>query len=162
MARFFPMAEKTQIGRPMVRLQSDRATLALDDAKLDPPLGYRPLAWVGLIANALVLPLVLAYILWTPTWRTTNIAVGAGAVLPTAIVGIVASVALLRWRHWGQILAIVALSLGLAVSVPYGIVRLVLEPADRPILLVLAPLLWLSSLAALLYWCRPVVRRYLC
>jgi hypothetical protein len=161
MARFFPMAEKTQIGRPMVRLQSDSASLALDDAKLDPPLGYRPLAWAGLIANVLVLPLVLAYILWTPTWRITNIAVGAGAVLPTAIVGIVASVALLRWRHWGQILAIVALSLGLAVSLPYGIVRLVLEPADRPFLLALAPLLWFFILAALLYWCRPVVRRYL-
>ena len=71
------------------------------------------------------------------------------------------SVALLRWRHWGQILAIVALSLGLAVSVPYGIVRLVLEPADRLLVLTFAPLLWLSNLAALLFWCRPVVRRYL-
>ncbi|MFM7353377.1 MAG: segregation/condensation protein A, partial [Microcystis aeruginosa] len=43
-----------------------------------------------------------------PNWRAAHIAVGAGAVLPTAVVGIVASVALLRWRPWGQILAIVA------------------------------------------------------
>ncbi len=77
------------------------------------------------------------------------------------MVGIVASVALLRWRHWGVILAIVALSLSLAVSVPYGIVRLLLEPADRIQLLALAPLFWFSNLGALLYWCRPVVRRYL-
>jgi hypothetical protein len=55
----------------------------------------------------------------------------------------------------------VALSLSLAVSVPYGIVRLLLEPADRIQLLALAPLFWFSNLGALLYWCRPVVRRYL-
>ena len=37
-------------------------------------------------------------------------------LLPTAVVGIVACIALLRWRHWGQVLAIVALSLSLAVA----------------------------------------------
>ncbi|MFN9694402.1 MAG: Hepatitis C virus core protein [Synechococcaceae cyanobacterium] len=155
------MAEQTRIIRPMVRLQADDTGLPLEVTRLDPPLGYRPLAWVGLFANILVLPLALAFILWNPTWRATNIAVAAGGVLPAAVVGIVASAALLRWRHWGQLLAIVALSLSLAVSLPYGIVRLVLEPADRPQLLVLAPLLWLSNLGGLLFWCRPVVRRYL-
>ncbi|MEB3361055.1 MAG: Hepatitis C virus core protein [Synechococcaceae cyanobacterium] len=155
------MAEQAKIIRPMVRLQADDTALPLVDTKLDPPLGYRPLAWAGLFANIFVLPLALAFILWNPTWRATNIAVGAGAVLPAAVVGIVASAALLLWRHWGQILAIVALSLSLGVSLPYGIVRLVLEPADRPQLLVLAPVLWLSNLAALIYWCRPVVRQYL-
>lgn len=155
------MAEQTRIIRPMVRLQADDTGLPLDDPRLDPPLGYLPLAWAGLFANVVALPLALAVILWDPTWRATNIAVGAGAVLPVAVVGIVASVSLLRWRHWGQILAIVALSLSLAVALPYGIVRLVLEPADRPQLLAVAPLLWLSNLGGLLYWCRPVVRRYL-
>jgi hypothetical protein len=155
------MAEKTGFMRPMVRLQADETNLPLEEVKLDPPLGYRPLAWAGLVANVLVIPLVLAYILWNPFWRTTNIAVGAGGVLPAAVVGIVASVALLRWRHWGLILAIVALSLGLGVSLPYGIVRLVLNPAERPQLLAVSLLLWLSHLAALLFWCRPVVRRYL-
>lgn len=156
------MAEQTRIIRPMVRLQADDTELPLEATRLDPPLGYRPLAWAGLFANIIVIPLALAVILWSPTWRATNISVAAGGVLPAAVVGIVASVALLRWRRWGQILAIVALSLSLAVSLPYGIVRLVLEPADRPQLLALAPLLWLSNLGGLLYWCRPVVRRYLC
>ena len=155
------MAEMTRSSRPMVRLEADQTRQALEEVTLDPPLGYRPLAWAGLVANILVMPLVLVVILWDPVWRTVNIAVGAGGVLPAAVVGIVASVALLRWRHWGLILAIVALSLGLAVSVPYGIVRLVLEPAERPQVLALSLLLWLPDLAALLFWCRPGVRRYL-
>jgi hypothetical protein len=87
--------------------------------------------------------------------------VGASAVLPAVAVGLVASIALLRWRHWGQILAIVALSLSLAISVPYGIVRLVvLEPGRLP-LAVLAPLAWLLNVAALVFWCRPAIRQYL-
>ena len=128
---------------------------------LHPPRGYRPLAWLGLVSNVLVLPLVLLEILGNPLWRTTNIAVGAGGVLPTAAVGIVASVALLRWRHWGQVLAIVALSMSLAIALPYGIVRLVLVPEQRLVLALLAPLAWLLNAAALLFWCRPAVRHYL-
>ncbi len=98
-------------------------TLLTDAELLDPPRGYRPLAWLGLLANLLIVPLVLAVILTDPTWRITNIVVGASAVLPTAALGVVASIALLRWRHWGQILAIVALSLSLAICLPYSIVR---------------------------------------
>ena len=82
-------------------------------------------------------------------------------MLPCAAVGIVASVALLQWRHWGQVVAIVALSISLAISLPYGIVRLVLIPADRPLVAVLSALLWISNVAILVYWCRPAVRRYL-
>jgi hypothetical protein len=109
----------------------------------------------------LTLPLGLALILLDPTWRITHIAVGAGAVLPCAALGIVACVALLQWRHWGQVVAIVALSISLAISMPYGIVRLVLMPADRPLISVLAGLLWLANVAVLVYWCRPSVRHYL-
>ena len=127
---------------------------------LHPPRGYRPLAWLGLAYNVLAIPLVLLEILLNPIWRTPNIAVGAGGVLPTAVVGIVASVALLRWRHWGQVLAIVALSMSLAIALPYGIVRLVLLPEQRLLLAVLAPLLWLLNSAALVFWCRPAVRPY--
>ncbi len=129
--------------------------------QLIPPRGYRPLAWLGLIANGLTLPLVLALIMLSPTWRITHIALGAGAVLPCAAVGIVASVALLQWRHWGQVVAIVALSISLAISLPYGVVRLVLIPADRALVAVLAALLWTANVAILVYWCRPAVRRYL-
>ena len=130
-------------------------------AQLIPPRAYRPLAWLGLVANGLTIPLVLAVILLDPTWRITHIALGAGAVLPCAALGIVASVALLQWRHWGQVVAIVALSISLAISLAYGIVRLVLIPADRPLVAVLATLFWAVNVTVLVYWCRPRVRHYL-
>ncbi len=136
-------------------------TLLTDAELLDPPRGYRPLAWLGLVANLLIVPLVLAVILTDPTWRITNIVVGASAVLPTAALGVVASIALLRWRHWGQILAIVALSLSLAICLPYGIVRLVVFEHGRLPLAVLAPLAWILNAAVLVFWCRPAIRRYL-
>ena len=53
-----------------------------DAAVLDPPRGYRLLAWLGLAVNALILPAGTMAILALPKWRTINIAVGAGAVLP--------------------------------------------------------------------------------
>lgn len=142
-------------------MRTDTAIGTLSEALLDPPRGYRLLAWLGLAVNLLVLPLVLAVILLDPTWRTANIAVGAGAVLPVAALGVVASVALLRWRHWGQILAIVALSLSLAVGLAYGIVRLILLAEGRPLLAVLAALQWIVNTAILVYWCRPAIRDYL-
>nr|WP_094559981.1 Hepatitis C virus core protein [Cyanobium sp. Alchichica 3B3-8F6] len=126
-----------------------------------PPRGYVTLAWLGLVANALAIPLGLAVILLDPTWRVTNIVVGASAVLPTAVVGLVASIALLKWRAWGQILAIVALAMALAVGLPYGIVRLVLLSEGRPLTALLSALLWAATTAALVYWCRPSIRRYL-
>ena len=144
----------------MPRMQT-QAPLLTTAAMLEPPRGYRPLAWLGLVVNVLVIPSMLAVILRDPTWRATHIAVGAGAVLPTAVVGIVAAVALLRWRHWGQVLAIVALSMSLAVALPYGIVRLVLVEAGRGTLAVVAPLLWMVNTAVLVFWCRPAIRRYL-
>ena len=128
---------------------------------LNPPRGYLTLAWLGLVSNILVLPLVVVVALSDRTWQTANIAVGAAAVLPTAAVGIVASVALLRWRRWGQILAIVALSMALATGLPYGIVRLVLVAQDRPLTAAVAAVFWAASTAALVFWCRPAIRRYL-
>jgi hypothetical protein len=126
-----------------------------------PPRGYVTLARLGLVANGLAIPLGLAVILLDPTWRTANIVVGASAVLPTAVVGLVASIALLKWRAWGQILAIVALAMALAVGLPYGIVRLTLLSEGRPLTAVLSGLLWAATIAALVYWSRPSIRRYL-
>jgi len=129
--------------------------------RLDPPKGYRLLAWIGLVANGLVIPAGILTILRDPIWRIPNIAVGAGAVLPCAVVGLVACIALLRWRHWGVVLAIVALALNLAIALPYGIVRLVMMEQGRLALALAFPLLLAAQAAALVFWCRPAVRQYL-
>ena len=139
----------------------DGWALLLQPTMLQHPRGYLTLAWCGLICNALVIPLTVATTVLDPTWRTTNIAVGAGAVLPAAVVGLIASLALIRWRAWGRTLAIVALAMDLAVGVPYGIVRMALLEQDRPVTAVLSGLLWVGTIAALFYWCQPRIRRYL-
>jgi hypothetical protein len=132
-----------------------------EDQSLQPPRGYRPMAWVGLVMSCLAIPLTLQLILLDHRWRIANIAVGAGGVLPVSILGIIAFVALLRWLHWGQILAIIALSSSLALSLPYAIVRLVMVEPGRVLLAVSAPLAWAVNVAALVFWCRPSIRAYL-
>lgn len=119
------------------------------------------MAWLGLLVNLFSIPFTLNVVLTDPIWRVANISVGAGGVLPTAVVGIIACIALLRWRHWGQILAIVALSMSLAISLPYVIVRLVMVESGRSMLALAAPMVWASNVAALIFWCRPSVRAYL-
>ena len=130
-------------------------------AELQPPRGYGVLAWLGLVANVLVLPLGLAMILFTTPWRTANIVVYASAVLPSVALGVVACIALLKWRLWGQVLAIVALSLDLAIEMTYGIVRMALVGEERLLLALVTPLVWGLTLAALVFWCRPAIRSYL-
>ena len=77
--------------------------------------------------------------------------------------GIVASAGLLGERHWGVILAIVSLSMALAGSLPYGIVRLSLLAfggGEQAIALGVASIvLGVLNVLALLYWCRPGHRR---
>ena len=130
-------------------------------AELQPPRGYRVLAWLGLVANALALALGLATILLSSVWRTANVVIYTSAVLPSVALGVVACVALLKWRVWGQVLAIVALSLELAIEMAYGIVRMALVGEERLLLAVGAPLVWGLTLAALVFWCRPAIRSYL-
>lgn len=142
-------------------MQLQSATPTPEALSLQPPWGYRPMAWLGLGVNVLIIPVTLYVILTDTIWRTANLAVGAGGVLPTAVLGIIAAIALLRWQHWGQILAIVALSLSLAVSVPYGIVRLAMVEPGRGLLACSAPALWAILTAALVFWCRPSIRAYL-
>lgn len=130
-------------------------------AELQPPRGYGVLAWLGLVANVLVLPLGLAVILFTTPWRTANIVTYTSAVLPSVALGVVACIALLKWRLWGQVLAIVALSLDLAIEMTYGIVRMALVGEERLLLALVTPLVWGLTLAALVFWCRPAIRSYL-
>ena len=142
-------------------MQLQSATSTPDALSLQPPWGYRPMAWLGLLVNLLILPLTLQFISVDPFWRTANITIAAAGVLPTAVLGVIASIALLRWQHWGQILAIVALSLSLAVCLPYGIVRLVMVEPGRSLLAIAAPVAWVINAAALVFWCRPSIRSYL-
>jgi hypothetical protein len=130
-------------------------------AELQPPRGYRILAWVGLVGNLLALPLGLMLVLHDGLWRTANIAVYTAAVLPTLALGVVACTALLQWRLWGQVLAIVALAMALATELAYAIVRLVLVNEGRMLLAVVAPLAWGLTAAVLVFWCRPAIRAYL-
>ena len=130
-------------------------------AELQPPRGYRVLAWIGLVGNLLVLPVGLLLILRDGIWRTANIAVYTAAVLPTVALGVVACIALLQWRLWGQVLAIVALGMALATELAYGIVRLVLVSEGRILLAVSAPLTWALTTGVLVFWCRPAIRAYL-
>ena len=52
-------------------------------------------------------------------------------------------------------------SLGLAISLAYGIVRLALLPSGRGGLALGCALVWSVQGALLVYWCRPSIRRHL-
>jgi len=124
--------------------------------------GYWLMAWLGLLANVAALPIIGWVAFTDQALQTANISLAFSLAWPAAIVGIVASAGLLAERRWGVIVAIVALSMALAGSLPYGIVRLVLHATD----LVLDPqalggfslVMFILNLLALLYWCRPVHR----
>ena len=91
----------------------------------------RWLAVVGLVANALGLIAASVVIGMPDPWHTANLVLAISAWIPTAIVGIIACIALISRRGWGMVLALVALSLQLLVLVPYGIVRLSLLASER-------------------------------
>jgi hypothetical protein len=127
--------------------------------------GFWLMTWCGLVGNVLALPLIGWIAFTSTTLRAANISMAFSLAWPAAIVGIVASAGLLARRRWGVIVAIVALSMALAASLPYGIVRLALisvraAPEALP-LGGLSLLLALVNLLALLYWCRPEHRQFL-
>ena len=114
----------------------------------------RSLALLGLLANGAGLPLLTLWILNGEPLATATLVVGLAAILPALLVGLVGSVALLAHRRWGRVVAIVALALGLAVSLSYGIVWLVLVPEGRALTSTLLGLLWLAQLLLLIHWSR--------
>ncbi|MFM1901049.1 MAG: hypothetical protein EBZ29_07090 [Synechococcaceae bacterium WB9_4xC_028] len=123
--------------------------------------GYWLMTWLGLAGNVLALPLIGWIAFTSPDLRAANLSVAFGLAWPAAVVGIVACAGLIARRRWGVIVAIVALSMALAASLPYGIVRLALISlgADAVRLGALSLVLALLNLLALLYWCRPEHRR---
>lgn len=133
-------------------------------APADPPAGAvlssrdRLLAAGGLVVNGLGLLLVPVAVLLPDPLHTANLVLALAAVLPAAVTGAIACLALLQERRWGAVLALVALGLQVLTLVPYAIVRLALVSDDR--------LVWGSGLAVgltsglllLVHWARVLAR----
>ena len=121
--------------------------------------GYWTLTWFGLISNTLAIPFI-AYVVGSgPPLQTANITLAISLAWPAAITGIVASAGLFAQRGWGVILSIVALSMTLAGTLPYGVIRLIRLKNDIFGISGLTLLIALLNLFALLYWCRRGHRR---
>ena len=115
----------------------------------------RRLAWIGLLLNAAGLPALAKLLSSGGSMAAANWAVGASAILPSLVLGVVASAALVKRRRWGRVVAIVALALSLAVSLSYGVVWLALVSVDRPVVALVLGVLVVAELLALIYWCLP-------
>ena len=120
--------------------------------------GYWPLTWIGLLANVAVLPCIGLVAFNNPDLPLVNFILAISLAWPAAIVGIVASAGLLAERKWGVVMAIVALSMALSGTLPYGVVRLVRE-GDVFGLSGVSFLIAILNLLALIYWCRPIHRK---
>ena len=120
--------------------------------------GYWLLTWLGLLANVAVIPFIGLVAFSNPDLPLVNLILAVSLAWPAAIVGIVASAGLLAERKWGVILAIIALSMALSGTLPYGIVRLVRE-GDIFGLSGVSFLIAILNLLALLYWCKPIHRK---
>ena len=120
--------------------------------------GYWTLTWFGLISNTLAIPFI-AYVVGSgPPLQAANMTLAISLAWPAAITGIVASAGLFAQRGWGVILSIVALSMTLSGTFPYGIIRLV-KVKDVFGISGLTLLIALLNLLALLYWCKKGHRR---
>ncbi len=120
--------------------------------------GYWSMTWIGLFANITALPVIGLIAFAGPPLQVANISLAFSVAWPAAIVGVVACSGLLAERNWGVILAIIALSMALSVSLPYGIVRLVIV-RDSNFISTISLSMALLNLLSLIYWCRPIHRR---
>ncbi len=122
-------------------------------------IGYWTLTWTGLISNIIAIPIISYITIFLSPLRVANITLASSLGLPAAIVGIVASSALLAERKWGVTLTLVSLSMVIAGTVPYSIVRLIREKEGIFGIGSFTFLITLLSIMALLYWCNPKHRR---
>ena len=120
--------------------------------------GYWTLTWFGLISNTLAIPFIAFVVGSGPPLQAANITIAISLAWPAAITGIVASAGLFAQRGWGVILSIVALSMSLTGTLPYGIIRLI-RVNDFFGISGLSLVIALLNLLALLYWCRKGHRR---
>ena len=120
--------------------------------------GYWTLTWIGLISNTLAIPFIAFVVGSGPPLQIANITLAISLAWPAAVTGIVATAGLFAQRGWGVILSIVALSMTLSGTLPYGIIRLI-RLNDFFGISGLSLLIALFNLLALLYWCRRGHRR---
>ena len=120
--------------------------------------GYWTLTWFGLISNILAIPFIALVVGSGPPLQTANITLAISLAWPAAVTGIVASAGLFAQRGWGVILSIVALSMTLSGTLPYGIIRLI-KVNDIFGISGLTLLVSLLNLLALIFWCRGGHRR---
>ena len=120
--------------------------------------GYWTLTWFGLISNSLAIPFIAFVVGSGPPLQTANITLAISLAWPAAVTGIVASAGLFAQRGWGVILSIVALSMTLSGTLPYGIIRLI-KVNDFIGISGFSLIISLLNLLALLYWCRRGHRR---
>ena len=120
--------------------------------------GYWTLTWFGLISNTLAIPFI-AYVVGSgPPLQTANITLAISLAWPAAVTGIVATGRLFAQRGGWVVLSIVALSMTLSGTLPYGIIRLI-RVKDLFGISGFSLLIGLLNLLALLYWCRRGHRR---
>ena len=122
-------------------------------------LGYWALSWIGLISNIIALPIIALIISFGPPLKVANIALAISLGWPAAIVGIISSAALLAEKKWGVTLTLVSLSMVIAGTAPYSIVRLIRLKEGIFGIGSFTFLIALLSLVALFYWCNPKHRR---
>ena len=120
--------------------------------------GYWTLAWFGLISNTIAIPFIAFVVGSGPPLQTANITLAISLAWPADVTGIVASARLFAQTGWGVILSIVALSMTLSGTLPYGIIRLI-KVNDIFGISGLTLLISLLNLLALIYWCRRGHRR---
>ncbi len=121
-------------------------------------LGYWTLAWFGLLGNIVALPVIALILSYGPPLKVANMVLAISLGWPSAIVGIIASSALLAEKRWGITLTMVSLSMVIFGIAPYSITRLVIV-RDLFGTGGLSLLITLLSVIDLIYWCNPKHRR---
>ena len=121
--------------------------------------GYWTMAWLGLISNIVAIPISTLIIIFVPPLKVANYTLAISLGWPAAIVGIVSSAALLAEKKWGVTLTLVSLSMVIAGTGPYSIVRLITLKEGIFGIGSFTLLTTLVSVLALLYWCNPKHRR---
>ena len=95
--------------------------------------GYWIFTWIGMLANISAIPFIAFVVSSGPPLQWTNLWVAIFLAWPAAIVGIVAASGLFAERRWGVIMSIVALSMAVSGTLPYGIYRLIDEGKPLPL-----------------------------